>query len=350
MSQIFESAIAGESAAEEGVQLTKKDFMSDQVIRWCPGCGDYSILSQTQTVLAALGLPTEKVAIVSGIGCSSRFPYYMSTYGFHTIHGRAPAVATGLKCTNPELSVWLVTGDGDGLSIGGNHLAHLLRRNVDLQVLLFNNRIYGLTKGQYSPTSEVGKRTKSTPMGSLDHPFNPLAFALGCGATFIARSADILPPELRDVLTHAAGHKGTSFVEIYQNCNIFNDLAFEDIVGRKVREDKLIFLEHGKPMLFGAKDKPKGLRARGFKLEVIELGQGLTVDDCLVHDSHDEALANMIVRLETPAFPVPMGVIYQSERETYDELFRQQIANAKAKQGQGALSKLLYGGQTWTVK
>ncbi|MCB9761917.1 MAG: 2-oxoacid:ferredoxin oxidoreductase subunit beta [Alphaproteobacteria bacterium] len=348
MSDLFESAT--EATAEDGAQLTKKDFMSDQTIRWCPGCGDYSILSQTQTVLAELGLPREKVAIISGIGCSSRFPYYMNTYGFHTIHGRAPAFATGLKCVNPDLSVWMITGDGDGLSIGGNHLAHILRRNVDVQVLLFNNRIYGLTKGQYSPTSEVGKRTKSTPLGSLDHPFNPLAFALGAGATFLARSVDIMPRELRQALRDAADHRGTSFVEIYQNCNIFNDLAFDDVVNRKVRDDRVLMLEHGKPMTFGKKGAPKGLRLNGLALEVVALEGGLTEADCMVHDVTNATLASLLVNLNQPEAPVPMGVLYKVERPTYDALFNQQVDQARAKFGEGSLEKLIYSGQTWTVE
>ncbi|MBK9370287.1 MAG: 2-oxoacid:ferredoxin oxidoreductase subunit beta [Deltaproteobacteria bacterium] len=352
MSHPTESPIGLEAPiTEDPPQLTKKDFMSDQTIRWCPGCGDYSILSQTQTVLAELGLPRENVAIVSGIGCSSRFPYYMNTYGFHTIHGRAPAVATGLKCVNPDLSVWMITGDGDALSIGGNHFIHLLRRNVDLQILLFNNRIYGLTKGQYSPTSEVGKKTKSTPMGSVDHPFDPVQLALGAGATFIARSADVLVKELRDVLKAAYHHKGSSFVEIYQNCNIFNDLAFEDLVARKVRDDRLIFLEHGKPMTFGVKDAPKGIRLHNLQLEVIDLAGGeFTEADCIVHDKHNPLLAGMLARMQPPNFPVPMGVLYETQRPCYEDGFNQQVTDAIEKQGPGDLTKLIHGSQSWVVK
>ncbi|MCB9796142.1 MAG: 2-oxoacid:ferredoxin oxidoreductase subunit beta [Alphaproteobacteria bacterium] len=350
MRDLNEAPVLEADPTEDGVQLTKKDFMSDQTIRWCPGCGDYSILSQVQTVLAELGRPPHEVAVISGIGCSSRFPYYMNTYGFHTIHGRAPAFATGLKCVNPDLSVWMITGDGDGLSIGGNHLAHILRRNVDLQILLFNNRIYGLTKGQYSPTSEVGKRTKSTPLGSLDHPFNPLAFALGAGATFLARSADILVRDLRQALRDAADHTGTSFVEIFQNCNIFNDLAFEDTVGRKVRDDRVLFLEHGKPMTFGAKDAPKGLRLKGLELEVIELGGAYSEADCLVHDTGNATLAHLLVHLSASEFPVPMGVIYQAQRATYNDQFNDQVDEARRRFGEGTLEKLVHGGQTWKVE
>ena len=326
---------------------TKKDFMSDQQIRWCPGCGDYSILSQVQTVFAGLGRARESFAIVSGIGCSSRFPYYMETYGFHTIHGRAPAFATGLKATRPELSVWVVTGDGDGLSIGGNHLAHVLRRNVDVNILLFNNRIYGLTKGQYSPTSEVGKKTKSSPMGSLDRPFNPLSFALGSGATFVARSVDIMPPHLRAQIEASYHHSGTSFLEIYQNCNIFNDGAFAEFTARKVRDDRLILLEHGEPIRFGSNDD-KGLVLRGTRLEVVTLDENTTVDDLLVHDETDPTLAGLLAGLEFPD-PVPVGVIYRVAAPTYDEAFRTQVNEATERLGWGDLHNLVHGNDTWRV-
>jgi len=324
----------------------KKDFMSDQVIRWCPGCGDYSILSQAQTVFAELGIPRENFVMISGIGCSSRFPYYVNTYGFHTIHGRAATIATGVKASRPELSVWVITGDGDALSIGGNHTAHLLRRNVDVQVLLFNNRIYGLTKGQYSPTSEVGKKTKSTPMGSLDHPFNPLAFALGCDATFIARSVDVFTKEQRDVMHAAAAHRGAAFVELLQNCNIFNDGAWDSIVEKSVRSETCLFLEAGKPMVFAGGSK--GIRLRGLAAEVVTLGEGLTADDCLVHDPSDIVLAGILARMEHPAFPVPMGVIYKVDRPTYDAQFTEQIQLAMNTQP-ADLQKLLAGGDTWSV-
>lgn len=335
---------------EEAVSYSKKDFMSDQMIRWCPGCGDYSILSQTQTVMAGLGIPKEKFAIISGIGCSSRFPYYMETYGFHSIHGRAPAFATAAKCVNEELSTWVITGDGDSLSIGGNHFAHVLRRNVDLQVLLFNNRIYGLTKGQYSPTSEIGKKTKSSPMGSLDRPFMPLKFALGAGATFLARSVDIFAKPLRATLIEAEAHKGCSLVEIYQNCNIFNDLAFDEVVNRQVKNERVLFLEHGKPMVYGSKETPKGLRLNGIQMEVIELGGEFTEADCLVHDRGNALLASILVQLDYPEFPVPMGVIYQTEESTYNEVFNLQIKEATEKKGKGTLQDLIYSGQTWTVE
>jgi 2-oxoglutarate ferredoxin oxidoreductase subunit beta len=325
---------------------TKKDFMSDQVIRWCPGCGDYAILAQAQTVFAELGIPRENFVMVSGIGCSSRFPYYVNSYGFHTIHGRAPTIATGVKVNRPELSVWVITGDGDALSIGGNHTAHLLRRNVDVQVLLFNNRIYGLTKGQYSPTSEVGKKTKSTPMGSLDHPFAPLAFALGADATFIARSVDVFTTQQRDVLRAAHEHRGSSFVEILQNCNIFNDGAWDALTEKAVREERCLFLEAGKPMVFAG--GRKGIRLVGLRPEVVELGDGVTEADCLVHDPGNLVLASMLARMDYPAFPVPMGVLYQTERPTYDAAFREQVHEAMETRP-ADLGALLAGNDTWTV-
>jgi 2-oxoglutarate ferredoxin oxidoreductase subunit beta len=336
---------------EDPPSFRKKDFMSDQIIRWCPGCGDYSILSQTQTVMAEIGTAPHNVAVISGIGCSSRFPYYMNTYGFHTIHGRAPAFATAAKCVNPDLDVWMITGDGDGLSIGGNHLAHLLRRNVDLVAMLFNNRIYGLTKGQYSPTSEVGKKTKSTPLGSLDAPFVPLQFAMGARGTFLARSVDIMAKHLRATLKEAHAHTGTSFVEIYQNCNIFNDLAFDEVVNRKKRAEQTLMLEHGKPMTFGAADAPKGLRLNGLSIEIIDLGPDSewTEADCMVHDRHNKVLAGMLVQLDFPDYPVPMGVIYQEARANYDSAFRDQVAHARELSADAGLHELLYGKGTWVV-
>lgn len=333
------------------VKLTRKDFVSDQEVRWCPGCGDYSILAQVQKVLPDLGIPREKFVFVSGIGCSSRFPYYMNTYGFHTIHGRAPAVATGIKATNPDLSVWVITGDGDGLSIGGNHLLHTLRRNVDVNIILFNNRIYGLTKGQYSPTSEFGKRTKSTPFGSIDWPLNPLSVALGAGATFVARSVDRDTKHLADVIERAARHKGSSFVEVLQNCNIFNDGAFEPFAGRSVRDDRLLYLEHGQPLVFG-KDRDKGIRLNGYRLEVVQLGDEVTESDLVVHDERAEEpnLAFMLAHLDYPEYPVPVGVFRAVDRPTYEDLLEDQIQAAIRQQGEGDLEKLLHSGYTWTVE
>jgi len=350
MTTFFENPPEG--ATEETPTYTKKDFMSDQTIRWCPGCGDYAILSQAQTVFAELGIPKHQFAIVSGIGCSSRFPYYMNTYGFHTIHGRAPAVATGLKIANPALSVWVVTGDGDALSIGGNHLVHVLRRNVDLQILLFNNRIYGLTKGQYSPTSEVGKKTKSTPMGSVDQPFTPCMVALGANASFVGRTVDIFVKEQRDLLRAAADHRGASFVEIYQNCNIFNDGAFDAITEKKTREDRVVFVEHGKPLMFGSATAKKGLKLdpRTFELQVVEVGEGKTPEsELLVHDEKNPTLAALLARMEWPQFPVAMGVLYRSARSTYEKDVNAQVALAREKAGAGDLKKAIYGGNTWIV-
>jgi len=327
--------------------FAKKDYMSDQIIRWCPGCGDYAILAQAQTVFAELQIPRENLVIVSGIGCSSRFPYYVNSYGFHTIHGRAPAVATGLKLARPELSVWIATGDGDALSIGGNHTAHLFRRNVDVQVLLFNNRIYGLTKGQYSPTSEIGKKTKSTPFGSVDHPFQPLAFALGCDASFIARSVDIFTTQQRDVLKAAYRHKGSSFVELYQNCNIFNDGAWDQLVDKTIRDERCLFLEHGKPMVFaGGK---RGIRIKGHRPEVIELGDGLSADDCVIHDETDAFLGGILARMDYPEFPVPMGVLYRNARPALEDMVNEQIQAAQAK-GRPDLQQLINGRETWKVE
>ncbi len=327
--------------------LTKKDFTTDQTVRWCPGCGDYAILAQAQTVFAELGIPREQFAIVSGIGCSSRFPYYLEAYGFHTIHGRAFAVATGLKVTRPDLSVWVVTGDGDALSIGGNHFVHIMRRNVDVQILLFNNRIYGLTKGQTSPTSEIGKKTKSTPMGSIDHPFQPAALALGADATFVARTVDVFVKDQREVLRAASGHRGTSFVEIYQNCNIFNDGTWDELTDRAFRDARCLFLEHGKPLVFDS--GKKGIRLEGLRPTVVELGSTFSASDCLVHDETDPFLAATLARMNHPQFPVPMGVLHRVVRPTYDSLANEQVAVAKAT-GKTDLQRLLNGGETWTVK
>jgi len=334
----------------EARKLTRKDFSSDQEVRWCPGCGDYSILANVQRVMPELGVPLEKMVWVSGIGCSSRFPYYMNTYGFHTIHGRAPAVATGIKVANPELSVWLATGDGDGLSIGGNHLMHCLRRNLDLKILLFNNRIYGLTKGQYSPTSEFGKVTKSTPVGSADHPVDPALFALGSGGSFVARSIDTEATHLSDMLRRAAHHKGTAFIEIYQNCNVFNDGAFDTFKEKDVAADRQLRVEHEKPLLFGAQ-KNRGLRVnpRTLSLEVVTVGENsITDQDLLVHDETNATLAYMLARMPYPQFPVALGVLYAVPRPTYDETLLKQRVAAEQK-GKGDLAKLLNSGNTWTV-
>ena len=335
----------------EPVPLARKDFVSDQEVRWCPGCGDYSILAQTQKLMPDLGIPREKIVFISGIGCSSRLPYYMNTYGFHSIHGRAPTIATGLKASRPDLQVWVITGDGDGLSIGGNHLLHILRRNVDVVIVLFNNRIYGLTKGQYSPTSEMGKRTKSSPMGTIDHPVNPLSVALGAEASFVARSLDIDVHHLLATLDRAAHHKGTSFVEVYQNCNVFNDGAFMEFADQDVRPDRTITLEHGKPLVFG-KDRNKGVRLNGTTPEVVDLGNGISESDLLVHDEtrEDSAVAYILSRMQYPQYPVPMGVFRAVQRPTYDDLMEQQIRDAVSREGEGDLEALLNEGDTWTVE
>jgi 2-oxoglutarate ferredoxin oxidoreductase subunit beta len=333
--------------------LTKKDFESDQDVRWCPGCGDYSILAQTQRILPELGIPRENLVFISGIGCSSRFPYYMNTYGFHTIHGRAPTIASGVKAARPDLSVWVITGDGDALSIGGNHFIHLMRRNFDIKVLLFNNRIYGLTKGQYSPTSEQGKVTYSTPMGSIDHPFNPISLALSAGATFVARSLDRDPEHLRSVIKAAFEHKGVSFVEIYQNCNVYNDGAFFLYTEKETKEDNIVFLEHGEPLIFG-KNRDKGIRLNGFKPEVVSLTDGkYTVDDLIVHDQYaeDRTLAFFLSRMtEAPDLPHPIGVFRSVQLPCYEDMVAQQIKAAKEKLGEGDLEELLNSGDTWVVE
>jgi 2-oxoglutarate ferredoxin oxidoreductase subunit beta len=331
--------------------LTRKDFESDQEVRWCPGCGDYSILAQTQKVLPELGVPREKFVFVSGIGCSSRFPYYVNTYGFHSIHGRAPAIATGVKASRPDLFVWVVTGDGDGLSIGGNHLVHCMRRNVDLKIILFNNRIYGLTKGQYSPTSEFGKKTKSTPMGSIDYPVNPIHLAIAAEATFVARSFDIDTKHMQETLVRAAKHKGTAFVEVFQNCNIFNDGAFKGFTDKEVRDDRVIYVEHGKPLVYG-KNRDKGLRLNGTNLEVVTLGNGITESDLLVYNEEDPSpvMAYLVSALEFPHFPVPVGVFRNISKPTYDELMAGQIQKSIDVYGQGNLEKLLNAGDTWVVE
>ena len=332
-------------------ELTKKDFVSNQEVRWCPGCGDYAILNNVQKVMPELGIAREKMVFVSGIGCSSRFPYYMNTYGFHSIHGRAPAIATGIKTANPELSVWVITGDGDALSIGGNHFMHVLRRNLDINYILFNNRIYGLTKGQYSPTSVFGQRTKSTPMGVIDYPVNPLSLAIASEATFVARSIDIDVKHLGATVEAAARHKGVSFLEVYQNCNIFNDHAFDYFAERSVRQDRVLYLEHGKPMIFG-KDRNQGIRMNGAHPEVVTIGEnGITEADLLVHDINlqDPSVAFMLARMEQPDFPQPVGIFRAVDRPSYDEMMTEQIETAIAKSGPGSLEKLIYSGDMWTV-
>jgi len=335
------------------VPLTKKDFQTDQEVRWCPGCGDYAILSAVQAVFPELGIARENFVVVSGIGCSSRFPYYMNTFGFHTIHGRAPAVATGIKSQRPDLEVWLATGDGDALSIGGNHTIHMLRRNVGIKVLLFNNRIYGLTKGQYSPTSELNKKSKSTPFGSVDRPFNPLSLAIGAEATFVARSVDVFQGHLKDTLKHAAAHKGSAFVEILQNCNIFNDGAWFSLTDRDARSEHVIQLEHGKPLVFG-RQRDKGIRMNGLDMEVVQLGNGLTEKDLLVHDAHhvEPAYAFQLSQMEKrPGFPTPIGVLRAwDDVPRFEDVMNQQIKDVIAKRGAGDLNKLLRAGDTWEVK
>jgi 2-oxoglutarate ferredoxin oxidoreductase subunit beta len=330
--------------------LTPADFASDQEIRWCPGCGDYSILAQMKKVLPGLGIPPEKTVFVSGIGCSSRFPYYMNTYGIHSIHGRAPALATGLKAARQDLSVWVITGDGDALSIGGNHLMHAIRRNLDINIVLFNNRIYGLTKGQYSPTSVLGQVTKSTPMGAIDNPLHPLSVAIGCEATFVARSIDVNIKHLTMVLARAAAHRGTSFVEVYQNCNVFNDGAFDWATDRAQKAETTLELEHGKPLIFGA-NRDKGIRLSGMQPEIVELGKGISEDDLLFHDERtpEPSLAYLLSRMRHPEFPEPIGVFRDVDAPRYEELMTAQIEKARAKSGPGDLQKLFNAGETWAV-
>ncbi len=331
--------------------LQAKDFASDQEVRWCPRCGDYSILAQMKKVLPTLGIPKEKFCFVSGIGCSSRFPYYVNTYGLHGIHGRAPAIATGVKLCNPDLQVWVITGDGDALSIGGNHFLHAIRRNIDMKIILFNNQIYGLTKGQYSPTSPLGQKTKSTPYGSIDHPLTPLSVAIGAEATFVARSVDVDIKHLTMVLERAAHHKGTAFVEVYQDCNVFNSGAFEYACDKDVKDDNVVYLEHGKPLKFG-KHRHKGIRVReGNRVEIVELGNGVSEDDLLFHDERtpEPSLAFMLSRLRHPEFPEALGVFRAVERSTYDESVTKQVEDARKKLGDGDLEKLLNSGDTWYV-
>ncbi|REJ85003.1 MAG: 2-oxoacid:ferredoxin oxidoreductase subunit beta [Bacteroidetes bacterium] len=342
-----------ESSTLPAEKFTPKELVTDQDVRWCPGCGDYSILKQAQTVIPDLGIPRENIVFISGIGCSSRFPYYMETYGMHSIHGRATAIASGLKASRPDLSIWIVTGDGDGLSIGGNHTIHLLRRNFNVNILLFNNEIYGLTKGQYSPTSEEGKVTKSTPMGSIDYPFNPVALCLGASATFVARSMDRDPKHLQAILKRANEHKGASFVEIYQNCNVFNDGAFEVFTEKSSKKNETLFMEHGKPLVFG-ENADKGIRLDGFTPVVVQIGNGVSANDLWIHDEKDRMKAGILSRFfDNPSkpdhLPRPFGVFYVEDRFCYEDKMQVQIDEMKAKRGEGDLDALLRGKETWTV-
>jgi 2-oxoglutarate ferredoxin oxidoreductase subunit beta len=327
--------------------LTRKDFVTDQEVRWCPGCGDYSILAQMQKMLPELRIPRENLVFISGIGCSSRFPYYVESYGFHSIHGRALTLATGLKTARPELTVFVITGDGDGLSIGGNHLLHAMRRNIDLNVILFNNRIYGLTKGQFSPTSEFGKVTKSSPYGTTEQPLNPIRVALAAGATYVARSVDRDIKHLEETLYAATQHKGMSFVEVFQNCNIFNDGAFSAFTDKEVRQDRMLYLEQGKPMRFGT-ERQHGIRLNGFTPEVVM--NAASDDGLLVHDTHNPSavLANILTGVDYPEFPVPVGVFRDVSAPSYDELVTRQVEEAQA-HGVGKLDDILRAGETWEV-
>lgn len=331
----------------ENKGYTAKDFSSDQEVRWCPGCGDYSILKQVQSVMPEIGVDKEDIVFISGIGCSSRFPYYMNTFGMHSIHGRATAIASGLKAARPDLSVWIITGDGDSLSIGGNHLIHLLRRNFDTNILLFNNQIYGLTKGQYSPTSEKGKKTKSTPMGSIDHPFNPLALCMGADATFIARTMDRDPKHMREMLKRSNDHKGSSLLEIYQNCNVFNDGAFFGMTDKETKMNQTLFLEDGQPLLFG-ENKSKGIKLDGFKPVVVSM-EDTSADDLWIHDEKDRVKAGLLTRFFDDEMPRPFGVFYLEDRMLYEEALVGQIEEAKNLKGQGNLDELLKGSNTWSI-
>ncbi len=332
---------------EEIQTYTAKDFASDQEVKWCPGCGDYSILKQVQSILPEIGIKRENMVFVSGIGCSSRFPYYMNTYGIHSIHGRAPAVATGIKLANPELNVWIITGDGDGLSIGGNHFIHLMRRNLDVNILLFNNEIYGLTKGQFSPTSQLGLKTKSSPFGVIDQPFNPLSLALGSGATFVSRTLDREPKSLREVLLEAQKHKGTSFVEIYQNCVIFNDGVFDEFTNKATKEEANLYLENGKPLKFG-KDLSKGIILENFEPKIIEITENTDESKLWIHDETSILKAQILARFnfdeEFSDFPRPFGVFYKKNRASYEETFTNQVEKNKPD-----MQQILNGNITWTV-
>lgn len=333
------------------VKLTAKDYASDQDVRWCPGCGDYSILAQVQRVLPSFNIPKEKTVFVAGIGCSSRFPYYMDTYGFHGIHGRAAVIASGIKMANPDLDVWVASGDGDLLSIGGNHFIHTLRRNHDMVILMFNNRIYGLTKGQYSPTSEQGKITRSSPFGTLEDPFNPVTLALGSCGTFVSRTMDRDPKHMQDIISKAHAHKGTSFIEVFQNCNIYNDGAYLMYTEKDTKPENTIYVENGKPLIFGHK-KDKGIKLNGFRPEIININEGNnSINDVIVYDETSKELAMIVAQFsETPDYPVPFGVLYQIDRPVYDEQMEKQLEDAVEKLGKGSLEKLLFEGNTWEIK
>ncbi|MBI4246934.1 MAG: 2-oxoacid:ferredoxin oxidoreductase subunit beta [Candidatus Rokubacteria bacterium] len=339
---------ASGTGAAEARRYTKKDFESDQDVRWCPGCGDYAVLSAIQKAMPDLGVPKENIVFISGIGCSSRFPYYMNTYGFHTIHGRAPAIATGLRVARPDLKVFVVTGDGDGLSIGGNHMLHILRRNVNVTILLFNNRIYGLTKGQYSPTSELGKVTKSTPMGSADRPVTPLAFALGCGATFVARTVDRNVQHMEEMLKRAAHHKGTALLEILQNCNVYNDLAWNALYEKDSKLQHELRLEHGKPLLFGPPDARRALIMDGVVPKVVS-ATAVAASALWVHDETNLNAAKLLADLWVPAFPIPIGVLSAIEVPCYEEILLAQEERAISERGSGDIVKLLHSGDTWKI-
>jgi len=344
-----------ETLAPTLAALTAKDFATDQEVRWCPGCGDYSILASVQKVMPTIGVPKENIVIISGIGCSSRFPYYMNTYGMHSIHGRATAIASGLKASRPELSVWIVAGDGDSMSIGGNHTIHMLRRNFNVNFLVFNNQIYGLTKGQYSPTSEVNKITKSSPVGSIDHPFNPAALALGADASFVGRTMDRDPKHMQATITRAEQHQGTSFLEIYQNCNIFNDGAFEIFTEKSTKQVHGLYVEQGKPLTFGPNGE-KGIRFDGMRPEVVEIGTKYSADDMWIHDEKDFYKAQILTRLfdnpseEGAVFPRPFGIFYTNDRPCYEDMMALQIEEAMTSKGPGDLDKLIRGKETWEIK
>lgn len=333
--------------------LKKKDFVAPNDVRWCPGCGDYAILNALQRTLPELGIPKENFVVISGIGCSSRFPYYMNTYGFHTIHGRAPTVATGVKVANPDLSVWMITGDGDGLGIGGNHLLHALRRNINLNILLFNNRTYGLTKGQYSPTSPVGTKTKTTPMGSIDNPLNPILFALGADATFIARTIDNNPKHMIEIFKAADRHQGVAYIEIFQNCVIFNNKTWDPVYGRESRDDNMLFLEAGKPMVFGKTERRGVAWTGGGMPELVPLnGASAEEKGILIHDPtrRGSIYASMLAEMQYPDFPIPIGVLREVVKPAYDTQIQHQLDAAIAQNGgQGDLHQLLYSRNTWKV-